>query len=163
MEQQELQFEVRDMRHKEKFSVDDVYLNGFAKKCGIYATGVYVSLCRHADNKTQECWPSLKKIAEELNISLPMVQRAIKILEKNQIIIKKRLGKKLNNRYVLLDKSEWSDISITMQPQTTHLCNSRPVHSKDTQLRYTHIKEDFNNLKRLDDLKRRFPFTAITK
>jgi len=65
------------------------------------------------------------------------------------------MGKKLNNRYVLLDKSEWSDVSITMKPQINHLCNDRSIHSKDTQLRYTHNKEndDLKNKKRIDDLK----------
>ena len=88
MEQLSFGFEVRDMRHKEKFQIDDIYLNGYAKKCGIYATGVYVSLCRHADTD-QKCFPSLKKIAEELNISEKQVGRAIKILEENRIIFKK--------------------------------------------------------------------------
>jgi DNA-binding Lrp family transcriptional regulator len=151
-EQQQLPFEVRDMRHKEKFQIDDVYLNGYAKKCGIYATGVYVSLCRHADSKTQECWPSIKRIAEELNIGINTVKRAIKILEENHLIIKKRLGKKLNNRYILLDKSEWSDSpvrAITSPPQGHHYGPHRDFHSKDTQLRNTHNKEDFNKLNEL--------------
>ena len=85
MEQQKFQFEVRDMRHKEKFQIDDIYLNGYAKKCGIYATGVYISLCRHSDAKLQECWPSIRKIAEELNISEKQVGRALKILEENKL------------------------------------------------------------------------------
>jgi len=139
------QFEVRDMRHKEKFEIDDWYLNGYAKKCGIYATGVYLSLCRHVD-KDQECWPSLKKIAEELNISIPMVQRGIKILEKYHIILKERMGKKLNNRYVLLDKSEWSGVSFTMKQGFNHSCNHRPLHSKESQLRNTHIKEKMKKI-----------------
>ena len=111
MEQQKFEFEVRDMRHKEKFEIDDIYLNGYAKKCGVYATGVYISLCRHANNKTQECWPSIRKIAEELNISQVMVQKSLKILEKSKIILKKQTGKGLNNRYILLDKSMWIGVS----------------------------------------------------
>ena len=139
MEQQELPFEIRDMRHKEKFEIDDFYLNGFAKKCGIYATGVYVSLCRHV-NKEQQCWPSIRKIAEELNISEKQVSRSLAILEKYKIIFKKRLGKKLNNRYILLDKSEWTHSPITTDSQSDHLRTDSPIHSKDTQLRYTQKK-----------------------
>lgn len=137
--QQEL-FEVRDMRHKEKFQIDDEYLNGYAKKCGVYATGVYISLCRHA-NKEQNCFPSLNKIAEELAVSKSQVRRAIKILIKHNIIKVKRLGKKLNNRYYLIDKSEWSGRTLTVSPQNTHLYPGRTLHSKDTQLRNTHIRE----------------------
>lgn len=145
MEQQQFEFEVRDMRHKEKFSIDDLYLNGFAKRCGIYATGVYVSLCRHAENKTQLCYPSYKKIAEELNISRSQVIRAIKQLEKLNIVKKIRIGKKLNNRYYLLDKSEWisevSDRNFTGVRQELQPVSDRNFHSKGTQLRYTQKKE----------------------
>src|SRR5438105_3719016 len=102
------QFEVRDLRRKEKFFMDDLYLNGYAKKCGIYATGVYLSLCRHA-SKDQECYPSYRKIAEELKISERQVGRSVKVLENQNIIKIKQLGKKLNNRYYLLDKSEWTN------------------------------------------------------
>lgn len=137
------QFEIRDMRHKEKFQIDDFYLNGYAKECGIYATGVYVSLCRHAD-KQQLCFPSLKKIAEELGISRSQVIRAIKKLKEHNIIKVKRMGKKLNNRYVLIDKSEWSGGNFTGVRQELHLVSDRNFHSKDTHLRYTHKKGSSN-------------------
>ncbi len=144
MEQQKKeQFEVRDMRHKEKFQVDDLYLNGYAKKVGVYGTAVYVSLCRHAD-KQQQCYPSLGKLAEEHNCSKKQIGRAIKELEKQNIIKKLRIGKKLNNRYLLLDKSEWTNSPITGDWQSTHLGTGSPLHSKDTHLRNTHNKEDKN-------------------
>jgi len=149
MEQQglQLQFEVRDMRHKEKFQIDDIYLNGYAKKCGIYATGVYVSLCRHVD-RNQKCFPSIRRIAEELNISEKQTGRAIKILENYNIIRKVRLGKKLTNRYYLLDRSEWTDSPIsdkTHSPiptdsQSVHQGTVSPIHSKDTHTKDTQEK-----------------------
>jgi biotin operon repressor len=144
----EQQINIRDMRHKEKFQIDDLYLNGYAKKCGIYATGVYVSLCRHA-NKLQKSYPSLKRIAEELNISRSQVIRAIKALKKYNIIFVSRAGKKLNNRYFLIDKTKWvgyqSEVSsrnFTGSQQELHLVSDRNFHSKDTQYKDTHIKED---------------------
>jgi len=139
-------FEVRDMRVKEKFQIDDAYLNGYARKCGIYATGVYVSLCRHV-NKSQECWPSIKKISEELNISERQVIRAIRILEFYKIIFKKRIGKKVNNRYCLLNKSEWldsesdmTDSHFTSDSQSLHQVTDSHFHSKDTHIKDTHSK-----------------------
>src|SRR3990167_3835297 len=153
-QQQNLPFEIRDMRHKEKFQIDDIYLNGYAKKCGIYATGVYISLCRHVDSKTQECWPSIRKIAKELDISPVMVQKSIKILEENKIIIRKQIGKGLNNRYFLLDKSSWVSVSSYNTPCiTTDKSGVSPqigqcittdksivrIHSKDT-----HYKDTFS-------------------
>src|SRR3990167_2379541 len=144
----EKNFEVRDLRRKDKFVMDDFYLNGYAKICGIYATGVYVSLCRHA-NKEQEAWPSIKKIAEELGISQTQTRRAIKALAIQNIVVVKRLGKKLNNRYYLLDKSEWSDRTftdspdrtLTTSPQDTHPLPGRTLHSKETQYKETHSKD----------------------
>lgn len=141
-ENNEQKFEVRDLRRKEKFFMDDLYLNGYAKKCGIYATGVYLSLCRHA-NKEQSCYPSIGKIAEELNISRSQVIRVIKVLKKHNIIRVIRIGKKLNNRYLLLDKSEWSGGDFTSVLQKLHLVSGRNFHSNDTQLRKQNIKEGF--------------------
>lgn len=102
----------RDLRRKDKFQVDDLYLNGYAKLCGIYATGAYCSLCRHANYSTQECWPSIEKISEELSISRPSVLKGIKSLERWGIIrILKEKDEKTkrqkNNIYLLVDKSEW--------------------------------------------------------
>ncbi|MDD5146057.1 MAG: helix-turn-helix domain-containing protein [Candidatus Pacebacteria bacterium] len=140
MDKDEEKFSVRDLRIKEKFFVDDLYLNGYAKKCGIYATGVYLSLCRHA-NKEQLCYPSLKTIAKELKISRSQVIRAIKILKENKIIKVIRIGKKLNNRYLLIDKSEWSGRNFTGIPQELQPVSDRNFHRKDTQFKDTNKKE----------------------
>jgi len=103
---------LRDLRRKDKFQIDDAYLNGYARLCGIYATGVYCSLCRHANYTTQKCWPSIDKIAEELNINRKTVLNGIAELEKWGIIstVKEKDQKtkrQLNNTYLLTDKSEW--------------------------------------------------------
>lgn len=107
---QEETFEVRDLREKDKFVVDDKFLNGYARFLGIYAVGVYVCLCRHAD-KDQKTYPAINKIAEELDISRNKVIEAIKCLEFWKIIKKKRVGLKLTNRYYLLKKSLWKAIN----------------------------------------------------
>lgn len=99
-----------DKRKKEKFMIDDGYLNGQAKYCGWQATLVYVCLCRHAD-KYQECFPSIKLMSEKLKVSRPTIQKGLKNLVRNNVIqIVKEKNKKqqwLNNRYILIDKSEW--------------------------------------------------------
>jgi DNA-binding transcriptional regulator YhcF (GntR family) len=150
------QFEIRDLRKKDKFFIDDLYLDGYAKKCGIYATGVYLSLCRHV-NKQQQCYPSFKKMAEELHISTKQVGRSITALENLNIIKRLRMGKKLNNRYVLLDKSEWTNSPITKDYQSDHIETISPFHSKDTHIKDTHNKESFpnknNNLSRTSEEK----------
>ncbi len=135
-------FEVRDLRDKEWFIVDDRYLNGYARYCGIYATGVYLVLCRHAD-KEQSCFPSVALIAEKLNISKRQVLRALETLKEYRIIrIDKDKGK--HNVYYLLDKKHWvSQTGDSQSPVTTshHTSDSQSPelvttsHPKDTHIR----------------------------
>jgi len=108
--EEENRFEVRDLRSKEKFIVDDKFLNGYARFLGIYAVGVYTSLCRHA-NKQQKSWPSIKRISQELDISRNKIIESVKYLEFWKIIKKKRVGKQLTNRYFLIDKKQWKPLS----------------------------------------------------
>ena len=100
------EFEVRDLREK-FYQVDDAYLNGWAKKCGIYATGVYNVLCRHVA-RDQSCFPSIALMADKLHISPRQVKRAIKVLEIYNIVIVERVrgGK---SKYWLTNKSQWTD------------------------------------------------------
>ena len=143
-------FEVRDRRAKERFMIDDEYLNGWAKKCKAHATAVYMSLCLHG-NVDQYCWPSIKKIGEEHSMSPRQVRYALDTLKKYHLIEVERLGKKLNNRYWLVDKSEWSngqDMPLTTAPYATHPLHHMPLHSKDTQYKDTQYKVFFSDDKK---------------
>jgi len=113
---------IRDLRSKEKYILDDTYLNGYARFVGPYSTCVYNSLCRHA-NKVQKSWPSIIKIAEEHGIGRNSVINGIKRLEFWQIIQKDRIGKKANNRYDLLDKSCWIEISEVYLKDFSEVCH----------------------------------------
>lgn len=103
-------FRVRDLRIKEKFWMDDTYLNGYAKYLKPMATAVYLSLCRHA-NKEQSCFPAEETIAKEHGISERTVRSKVALLKGWNLIRSKRTrsqdGKWLHNTYFLLDKSEW--------------------------------------------------------
>lgn len=96
---------LRDMRES-FFLVNNEYLNGHAALCGIYATGVYFELCRHA-TKEQTAFPSIDHVAEKLSINRSTVIESIKILEKYNLIRKEKISGR-NSVYYLLDKSEWS-------------------------------------------------------
>ena len=102
-------FEVRDLRHR-YYVINDAYLDEWARKCGIYATGVYNSLCRHADRRGS-CFPSVPLIADELAVSVSQVKRAIKVLEAHNIIKVERSSGG-NNKYWLVDRSDWKDSKI---------------------------------------------------
>lgn len=112
MDEFKAQFEVRDHRRKEMYRVDDEYLNGYARLCGIYATGVYNCLCRHANHLTQTSFPSVETMAEKLDISRDSVIRGLKNLEKWNIIKKEKTrsaktGEWIHNSYTLVDKAFW--------------------------------------------------------
>lgn len=139
--------------------LDDEYLNGQARLCGIYATGVYLSLCRHA-SKDQECFPSIKLISEELAISRDSVIKGIKALEDHSVITIKKARTKggtwQNNIYVLLDKSEWSkyqvahsdtvdQVGVSVSPsrcqridQVAH-SDTKETHTEGNTFKETHI------------------------
>ena len=91
--------------------VDYAYLNGYAKICGVSASMVYLTLCRHAGND-QKCWVSMEMIADKIAITKRTVVRSIKTLESHNIINvireKGEDGKQKNNIYYLADKKHWS-------------------------------------------------------
>jgi hypothetical protein len=111
-----------DKRLKEKFMMDDTYLNGQAKLCGWQGTIVYLSLCRHA-SKDQECFPSIKLMSEEHNVNRKTILKGIeKLEERNVIEVEKTRTKKgqwLNNVYILRDKSEWDYTPIHVRVEDT--------------------------------------------
>jgi len=154
-------FEVRDLRKKDQYITDDKFLNGYARFLGIYAVGVYGSLCRHA-NKGQRSWPSIRKMGEELDIGKNSILEAIKRMEFFQIIKKYRVGKMANNRYDLIRKQRWlpvdeenlrkysevCDINFTGLQDKLHRFVARTSNSKETQSK--ELKEggtSFNNKK----------------
>jgi hypothetical protein len=150
-----------DKRIKEKFMMDDAYLNGQAKICGWQATLVYTSLCRHA-GISQESFPSIKLMSEELRVDRKTIIKGLRSLEKHSVIAIRKSrtkgGKWLNNTYVLLDKSGWIKTEIFSQVDDKdtvknasvvddiHLAKSLSSHhqvdAEDTK--ETHLKETNN-------------------
>jgi hypothetical protein len=140
-------FEVRDLRNKHFFLIDDIYLNGYAKILGSTTSMVYFVLCRHVD-KEQSCFPSQKYIGEKLNISDRLVRDKISILIKVGIIKKVRIrakqtGKWLCNRYFLLDKSHWKKPEelgfLWHQRKQASYASGSGLPIKDTHIKDTHI------------------------
>ncbi len=160
-------FTIRDSRAKEMFRIDDVYLNGYARLCGIHATGVYMSLCRHA-GKEQTAFPSKKLMGEELNISERSVYTALKTLEFWGIIAIENQGRKedgsfRNLLYVLKDKAFWKKkppsangaVGRKQQPPSANddttrrhvvpnkVSHKKEAHIKDTASQENEISDDY--------------------
>ena len=170
-------FDVRDLRQKDQYITDDKFLNGYARFVGIYAVGVYGSLCRHA-NKAQSSWPSIKKICEELSIGRNSAITAIKYLEYWRIVERKRIGKMANNRYFLLHKRNWKPINeITikgfsevcdinfsslldkLQRFATQTSNSKETHSKELNIKEGYFYDKQRNLMVKLDVRDKFSAT----
>ena len=164
-----MEIKIRDNRKKEWFWLDNEYLNGYAKHLGVSCTAVYISLCRHADNTTQQCFPSMKLIAEENGISDDTVMRAVKRLEEWGIVLvtrqKKEDGTQMNNVYTLTAKTEWKEkptrnLRYGADPQkeikpTRKNSQSRPapLGYNNTHINNTHINNSDEESSRASDNK----------
>lgn len=159
------EFYIRDTRNKSHYIVDDEYLNGYAKVCGIYATGVYNVLCRHADFHTQKSFPSAQLISEKLGISKRTVFNALEKLEAYNIIIRDKVrspktGRWRHNTYTLVDKSLWkphvtratgshiADSDLDIHPSAprahgvqVHLTTSPSASDDVIQVHHVHTKD----------------------
>lgn len=65
----------------------------------------YIALGQYADNKTKECWPSVSRLAKDINRSRYSTIKALKGLEENNVIeVKQRFkhkGEQTSNLYIL--------------------------------------------------------------
>lgn len=137
--------EIRDIRTKEKYSIDDAYLNGFARLLKPTATAIYNSLCRHAD-LNQSSFPSLKLLSEQHGISVKSAQRAIKKLREHNIIayeqVRSKSGKWLRNKYYLLDKKNWTLTTVGQK----RLSDNHRTFLKNTVGQNRPSKDTHNNI-----------------
>ena len=106
-------FQVRDMRHRDFFWCDNVIIDRYGRKLGPYGLAVYMGLLRHADQRTQTCFPSHKTLADELGMSKDSVMRAIETLKKAKLIgvrhRKSSAGDAASNLYFIREVVAHSD------------------------------------------------------
>lgn len=166
MEQQPL-FKGRDKRKRGWFWMDNDYLNGYAKYFGAVGTAIYLSLCRHADNETQKCFPAESLIADEIGTSERTIRKYIRLFEKYHILKieqERDYYTKIfkSNVYTLLDKDGWikpkevvfkesqrqplpmakeeSQRQLTAEPEATNSKSQRqPLPNKETNLNKTNL------------------------
>lgn len=141
---------MRDKRNKGYFVMDDAYINGYAKKLGVHATSVYMSLCRHADS-FQIAFPSQKLIAKETGMSERTVRDKILLLQKYNLVHVERernsSGEWMRNTYTLLDKTEWlnypeAGVASSNSPEATDDIHQR----QELPIKVTNTKKVTNTL-----------------
>lgn len=104
--------EIRDQREQEWYWTNNEFVDHYGEIVGTHAVAVYSVLCRHANNDTQKCFPSMETIGRKAGIkSRKTVSKAIEILAKFHIIEVETAtgpdGKRLNNIYHLMKPRTW--------------------------------------------------------
>ena len=94
---------------KTRLFLDNEYIEeGYIKVLPPSTTKVLMVLARHANQKTQVCYPSIKTIQEKAGISRSSAQQAVVILEGCHIIsVLRRGGGNRPNEYLLQSSSVW--------------------------------------------------------
>jgi replication initiation and membrane attachment protein DnaB len=113
--------EIRDKRSQEWYWQNNLFVDVYGETVGSNAVAIYSVLCRHANNSTQKCWPSMETIGKKSGIKdRKTVSKAIGILSDYNIIevekVKADNGKHANNTYQLNDPKYWKAISETPTP-----------------------------------------------
>ena len=72
-------FEVRDLRVKSRFAIDNAFYDEFFPVLGTTISAVYVGLVRHS-NKEQKTWPSQSRLGRQVGITRDHVSRYLQIL-----------------------------------------------------------------------------------
>jgi biotin operon repressor len=90
MEETNTKIEVRDLRNGNWYWIHRAVIKEYTPKIGATGIAVYNFLASCADTR-QSCFPSQKYIAENLGYSRATVNKAIQVLEENNLIrIEKR-------------------------------------------------------------------------
>jgi predicted transcriptional regulator len=111
--------EVKDKRKSYFVQIDNDVFLVYAKLLGPYAVMVYGALAAYA-GKREVAWPSLKKLAESLGITVPTVDKAIDTLISYNMISKEGRTNsqgRASNVYSIRDRSEWRFVNEINEPE----------------------------------------------
>lgn len=146
--------EIRDQREQEWYWTNNEFVDHYGEIVGTHAVAVYSVLCRHANNDTQKCFPSMETIGRKAGIkSRKTVSKAIEILAKLHIIEVETAtgpdGKRLNNIYHLMKPSAWKGSHITAEVGFKVIADLKDV-PKDSILMEVSLKEAHKKAAELD-------------
>ncbi len=121
-----IQIRIKDKRGG-RFIIDDVVLNGYGEALGPYGIAVYITLCRHANMQSQQCWPSQQTIAKKTGMSVRQVKNMVDRCE-NLGLITREIAEGKYTIYTLLEpENKHLDKALhSMHPCTT---DPSPLHS----------------------------------
>jgi hypothetical protein len=141
---------LRDLRKSGHYTLDNDFLDsGLAAIIRPAAAMVYNVLCRFANIKTVQAFPSYETISRLAGVSVMQAKRSIKILEKYKIIsVERRTGRGHSNIYSLLSSSEW------LVPNSNTMLPIKNVTSCYHSLRKNHnVTQKSNIMLPIDEIK----------
>jgi len=143
---QKNEIEVRDYREKGWFFVDNVFIDRYSKIFGVNGSAIYFSLCRHSDNKTGKCYPSMALIGQELGITRQTVAKYVTLLEqynliKIEAIFDEKTKKRLNNVYTLTTKEVWLQEPCKADEHGNEKAMLTPLTSTPENKEKSHVNE----------------------
>lgn len=151
-EQEIDRFEVRDLRVKTRFYVDNVFIDEFAFVLQPAISMVYMSLVRHS-NKGQKTWPSHSLVSREVGLSRQWVGTCIQILQCFNLIKSVRVGKRCTNRYYLVDEKLWRrDFDVMLKETEGFIKDHKQASKKVMSTELTSPLGDIRWILRLHDL-----------
>ena len=101
---------VRDPRGGKWFFIHNALLrDGWGAKVGPSGVAIYAALALHADARTQVCWPSYQTLADLIGTSRAQAIRAVKALERYNLVEVVRRAGNQTNEYFLLDPDQWGN------------------------------------------------------
>lgn len=151
---------IRPHNKKTRFWVDNEILEKYGPQLKAQGIAIYCSLAKHANSKTQMCYPSYSKIMENTGIGKRnTISKYLKILEKLGLIIIDRNKKREVNIYWMVrvktdsaqidtSKIEYGQKEQTQYPDSiphstnTDTLNQRTNSNKETE--NISIKEEGN-------------------
>lgn len=140
--------EIIDLRECHFRVSNHIFNNGLS----VYELGVYFCLCRYANNKNTESFPSITTLQKMLNISRPKVIESLKKLVEEKLIHKKQGHTGKSNRYYLLDLPSKRHLLVNTinqgskphLPEVVNPVNPKKTHIKKTNEKDSHDQELFN-------------------
>lgn len=153
------QIRIKDKRQG-VFTVDNVVLNSFGKIMGATGIAFYITLCRYANNTTQQTYPSLTTIAKETGMDRKTIINCAKLcVELN--LIKKEVKAGKYTLYTLLEPKPHIENTDWWKFHTGG--KNTPTSGKSTHIRTKNTNLEYNPLSIVSPLKKYSSLKDITE
>ena len=126
---------IRRRDKKQRFYIDNEFVDQGYLSFSRRAASVYFALARHANAENQDCFPSYELLMKETGIkNRSSIARAIDALENANTISVKRSRNRKGNHYYLLDTSQWRKLNSLSSKTVSTVSTTSPKQSRFRRL-----------------------------